>query len=370
MVDAIKKMDRKFLIMVGCIIFIPVLIIVLLALIQGCGNRKVTYEKYEDKMVDAATKYFKSKGTPKEEGETKTVELSKLVEAGYIKSTEKLLDDSSCSGNVTVRLNGSIIEENNGGYLNYLPVLKCDKYNTKTLHSELMKNVVKTDSGLYETDIDYVFKGDNVKNYLVMNGNNYRIISVEKDGAIKLLKPENDNSTRIWDNKYNVESKSSDGINFYKDSKILKNLINDYKNEKQYKEELKKRLLSYDVCVGKRSINDMSIDKSIDCSERLENQIVSIMNISDYARASLDTNCTSLTSRSCRNYNYFTTITSSGWSMNAVSDNTYEVFHFSDGIAKHYEANDYKSYKIVLYIDGNERVTSGTGSSSNPYIIE
>ena len=74
MVDAIKKMDKKFLIMVGAIIVIPIVIIILLAIIQGCGNRKVSYEKYEDKMVQAATKYFKSKGNPKNESEIKTLQ--------------------------------------------------------------------------------------------------------------------------------------------------------------------------------------------------------------------------------------------------------------------------------------------------------
>ena len=62
---------------------------------------------HEEKMITATENYIKGK-EPKEEGQTLTVELSDLVEGGYIKSTEKLLDDSTCKGSVTVRRNGSL----------------------------------------------------------------------------------------------------------------------------------------------------------------------------------------------------------------------------------------------------------------------
>ena len=43
MVNALKRMDKKFLIFAGLIICLPILLIVFLALIQGCGNRKDSY---------------------------------------------------------------------------------------------------------------------------------------------------------------------------------------------------------------------------------------------------------------------------------------------------------------------------------------
>ena len=48
MLEALKKLDKKFLIIAGCIILLPILIIIFLAIIQGC-NRNITYENYEQK---------------------------------------------------------------------------------------------------------------------------------------------------------------------------------------------------------------------------------------------------------------------------------------------------------------------------------
>ena len=110
MVEALKRLDKKFLVIAGCLIVIPLLLIVFLAVVQGCSNSKMSYENYEKRMIKSAEKYVKAKKkTPTLEGESFTVSLKELIDDGYIKSTEKLLDDDSCSGSVTVRRNGASI---------------------------------------------------------------------------------------------------------------------------------------------------------------------------------------------------------------------------------------------------------------------
>ena len=129
MLNALKKLDKKFLIMAGIIICLPIFIIIFLAIIQGCSNQKITHEKYESRMIEAVKKYIEDTDkTPKEEGELVTIKLSTLVKKEYIKSSEKLLDDTTCDGNVTVRRNGSSVETNNGGFLNYTINLECKIY--------------------------------------------------------------------------------------------------------------------------------------------------------------------------------------------------------------------------------------------------
>ena len=371
MVNALKRMDKKFLIFAGLIICLPLLLIVFLAIVQGCGDKKVSYETYETKMISALERYINDTDkVPTEEGKQKTVKLSTLVSKGYIKSTEKLLDDDSCDGSVSVRRNGSSLEQNNGGFLNYTVELNCKNHKTVHLLDKVMENLVTEESGLYKTDDGYVFKGNKVNNYINFYGNTYRIMSIDTNGILKLVKNEPESTNRIWDNKFNVETNRSSGKNIYKDSVILEFLLNDYFNAKKINSKTKKQIVAYDVCVGKRNSNNYAIDKGIDCSEKLENQVISLLNVSDYANASLDADCTSLNSRSCNNYNYLYGSVSSTWTLNASLDNGYDVLYLADGIMFSQVANTYSEYNIVIYIDGNQLYTLGNGSSNNPYVIE
>lgn len=371
MVDALKKMDKKFLIIAGLILFLPIVFIIFLVIIQGCDGGKTTHENYENKMITAAGKYLKSeKKEPITEGEVVKVKLSKLIDSGYIKSTEKALDDESCDGSVVVRRNGASVDSNNGGYLNYTVSLECDKYKTVTLNSKIEENVVTEGSGLYETSEGYIFKGNKVNNYINFYGVNYRIMSIDNSGILKLIKSEPEIISRIWDNKYNIEADHSYGKNLYKDSSILTYLLNDYNNVKKFSVDAKKHMVAYDACVGKRPIGDNSINRATDCSEKLENQFISLLNVSDYAMASSDENCTTVSAKSCNNYNYLSGVASSGWTMNVVSDNTYDVYYIANGIAEAQTANSYSEYNLVIYMDGNEKYIEGAGTETSPYIIK
>ena len=69
MVSALKRLDSKFLIMVGCLIGIPIFILLILAIMQGCGNKKISHSKYEEKMLEAAEKYVSKKNNELNEEE-------------------------------------------------------------------------------------------------------------------------------------------------------------------------------------------------------------------------------------------------------------------------------------------------------------
>lgn len=371
MVNALKRMDKKFLIFAGLIICLPLLLIIFLAIIQGCGNTKISHEAYEKKMISALERYIDDTDkTPSEEGELLNIKLSTLVDKGYIKSTDKLLDDDSCEGSVSVRRNGSSLEQNDGGFLNYTVELDCKNHKTTHLLDKLMDDVVTEESGLYKVENAYIFKGNKVNNYINFYGNTYRIMSIDNNGILKLVKNEPESTNRIWDNKFNVETNRSSGKNIYKDSVILEFLLNDYFNAKKINSKARKQIVAYDVCVGKRNSNNYTIDAAIDCSEKLEKQVISLLNVSDYAKASLDADCTSLNSRSCNNYNYLYGSVSSTWTLNASLDNSYDVLYLADGIMSSQIANTYSEYNFVIYIDGNQLYTNGNGSSNNPYVIE
>lgn len=369
MVEALKKIDKKILIIAGIILLLPILLIIFLAVIQGCSNSSVTPEKYEENMIEAAKVYFDKEGSPKKEGEVKTVKLNTLVKKEYIKSTEKLLKDSSCEGSVSVRRNGSAIAENEGGYLNYIVNLECKDYKTNTLKNKLMEDLTTTGSGLYQDNNYYVYKGDEVNNLVKFYGKLYRVLNIDNTGIVKLLKVESESLDRYWDNKYNVEVSDLYGINIYADSAILKSMINDYNNEKVISKEARKHIVSNTVCIDSKDINDDTIG-SYDCGNKLENQVVSLINIYDYAKASLDPNCNSITSKACGNYNYLKSMNLKSWTPNAVANNTYQIYYLTNSIIKFQEASKYQNYNLVIYIDGNEKITSGKGTEEAPFVIE
>lgn len=371
MLEALKKMDKKFLIMAGCIILLPIIVIVFLAVIQGCSNSKTTYQKYEKNMISAMEEYIQDKGNePGKEGETVTVKLSKLVDGEYIKSSEKALGDDSCSGSVTVRKNGSTVEENEGGFLNYTVSLECEDYKTNSLKNAIMSDLTSSGSGLYKQGSEYVFKGDDVDNYITFFEKEYRIVSIDQNGIVKLMRSESEATEDYWDIKYNIDTNTSSGKNIYADSQILKSLIETYNNPKRIDKNAKKHIVSKDICVGARDIADLSLTNNSECSVVLGDQVISLLNVTDYANASLDPDCVDLSSKSCRNYNYMRKLFLDSWTYTAVSNNSYEVYYIHNGLIKHQSANQYSSYSIVIYIDGDEILSSGNGSEKQPYVIK
>lgn len=364
MINALKKINKGVLTIILFIILLPIIILILLAIIQGCSNRKISHEAYETKMISAATKYFEDNKSLPAFGEVSEVSLDTLVNKEYIKSTLDLIGDDTCSGMVYVRNNG-----NTDNVYNYTANLECKDYKNDTLKDILLNNVVSSGNGLYNVDGVYYFKGDEVNNYITFYDKQYRIMSVE-NGLVKLIRVEtNDMGSKIWDNKYNKDAGYSYGKNIYADSQILKSINKDYNTDKFISAEARKHIVANKACIGKRKIGDYTISKAIDCSELLEGQVIFLPTASDFALASTDPDCTSLNSKSCRNYNYLKKILYSSWTSNTVSNNTYQAYYLLSGTIEYQNANTYNEYNVIIYIDGNERVLSGNGTETKPYVI-
>ena len=377
MLEQLKKLDKKFLYTICIIIAVPILLIIILAIIRGCSNSK-TYENYEKKMISAAEKYVKSKKKePKTEGESYTITLDKLVNSGYIKSTEKYLKDSTCKGSVTVQNNGASVKENEGGFLLYYSDLKCKDYKTKNLSTELISKETKTGAGLYKVGDEYIFKGQDdtsndkyVENYINFYGTLYRIMKIDSNGDLKLIKIENEARSYRWDDKYNEIEKHGYGENDFETSLILENLYTIYKKEKTYSKNAKKYIVSKDLCIGKRSINDKQIVSDSDCETILEKQLVSLPNVNDFALASLDQDCKTIDSGSCRNFNYLSNFFYESWTMTGIKEDTYQVYYLASGMPYYAEANEYIDYNMVIYISGHIIDFSGSGTEKDPYVVK
>lgn len=362
----LKKMGNSSKIILVTLILFPILIILFLMLARGCSSSTNSYSEYENKMKSAAQKYFVNKNLlPSDEGGKVEVSLSTLVDEGYIKSPDKFLSDKMCTGNVVVRNNGASVKENNGGYYLYIPDIQCENYKTVHIIDKLLEDVVTEKSGLYQVSDGYVYKGAKVKNYLKFYDGLYFIISIDSDGILKLVRVDSQKEKAIWDAKYNTEKGDSVGKNDYADSKIIDILNGLYLNTN---ENRKKHMIAYDVCIGRRSLNNREINKNEECAVKLDNQFISLLNTYDFAMASYDVDCISIYSGACSNYNYLRNKIYFTWFMNGVLDNSYQAYYYQGSIQKT-TVNNEKKYNIVLYIDGNEVYTKGDGSYSNPYVI-
>lgn len=360
MMDFIKKFDRKFLITCGCLIICPLLLILILMMLRGCSNSNKV-EDYQEQMVTKAKAYFKyHELLPTKEGKEQIVTLDELVEDGF-KIPDKALGDSSCTGSVTVKKNGK-------NYF-YIPYLECSEYTTDYIINHVKKDVVTSESGLYKVGEEYIYKGNKVNNYLSLNGVLYRIIKVDSDGNLRLIKNEREANEISWDNKYNTQSEENIGINNYYNSLIYDRLWESYKtNDKYFNNKVRKHLIAFDVCLDKKKLDDNSF-KTVECENVLEDQFITIPSLYDYVNASYDSDCDELNKGACSNFNYLDDVISSSWTINAVSDNTSDVYYIASSDVLSQNAVVYKGYYWVITISGNELYSSGNGTLEKPYVV-
>lgn len=347
------------------------LLLIFLMMFASCSNKgkKYTYTEIENLMVSKVKmKYVNSNGLPSK-GNKLEVNINTLVEEGLMKNINEYTNDeeASCSGKV-------IIYNNNDSYL-YIPNINCgNKYKTRNLHDTIISdNLVTTGNGLYQMNDEYVFKGDNINNYISINKVVFRIISINDDGTIRIIeeKKKSENMT-VWDDRYNIDKEANYGINNYYEnglsSRIRDKFDSIYKSD-IYSNELKAYFIPRENCIGKRSINENDNSGAIECSEKTEATPISTIALYEYLRASLDPNCDKIESASCTNYNYFNSNLENFWTLTADKDTSYKVYKISGGIITLSNANNTSNIKIVVNVNGDLPLSDGDGSKDNPYII-
>lgn len=365
MVEKLKQIDKKYLIIGGVIVGILVFVILLMIVLKALSGPGKNYTKLENKLVTAAQNYLKeNEEFIPERGTSVVFDSETLIAAGNLKDLEKYIDDT-CTASVRVM--------NNGGQSLYLPDLQCTEYKTVHLKEKLIDDqlIVETDDpyagGLYQVDKEYIFKGKHVNNYVSFGGLTWRIMKIDENGNLRLIKSNAEKAKKYWDNKYNISVKKNYGINDYKNSYIAEYLNDSYQ---KVNDNNKAHLIPHDVCVGKRSIKDKSISYGVDCAEKVEGQYISIINLLDYPMASLDENCKEIGSGACTNYNYLKSVISTSWTSIGVADDTYEAYYISDGYVSYLNSNKNNSYNWIVYLSGEELYRSGSGTEEDPYVIE
>lgn len=367
--EAKTKMIRLMIIIV---VFTVVLLLVLW-IASLVGAKQATYEDVEELMKEAAISYFADhkEYLPQADGNIVEVGVENLVAEGKMKDLSTYFGEGACTGTVQV--------EKAGSEFLYTPYLNCgESYTSVELFKKVVENnpIVKEGSGLYSSDQSYIFRGESVENYVKLDNALWRIVKIVNDGNVVLISNDGIVNSQPWDNRFNEEKNYEAGMNNYSVSRVkeyLKNVYSgnvEFKDEKLLSDKDRSRIVSYDVCIGKRGIESTSKNNSEECRQKDKDQKLGLLTLSDYLYASLDTNCKSAATKSCTNYNYLT-IDEEWWLATASNANDYEVFKVDRwGIVQVDTAGTYSQVRPVIYLNSKVMYKDGKGTKKDPYIVK
>lgn len=364
-------MKKRLIMVMGAILVGTIILLLILYIISLFSTRKYKYSDIEMVLQDAAVAYFKDypDQLPDEEGSIVEIDHTNLVSAGKMKNLYEYTGEGvTCSATVQV-------EKIRSDYL-YTPFLDCgESYSTTELYKAVLQNdVVSSGDGLYAYNGNYVFRGENVDNYVKLDKSLWRIVKITSDNNIVLISNEGINETKPWDDRYNETALYDSGINTYEVSRVKEYLDKLYAGTNDDEEVLfsnkdRARMVYHNVCVGKRSSNSESKDNSLECKSLLNNQKLSLLTLSDYMYASVDPNCKSVETKSCRNYNYLST-SFEWWLATGDTDNSAKVFKVDrNGSIKSDNAAMYARVRPVIYLSDKAIFKSGKGTLEKPFKV-
>lgn len=362
----LNNINKKYLMLGGIILGSVVIIVLILVIISATKGGKVTYKDIENQMYKASINYYKKheKDLPKKDGATVSISIDKLIKSGNLSDFKDRLDENvSCDGEVR-------ITNNNDNYI-YLPYLDCKKeYKTENLADKIIEtdNLNEIGEGLYNVEDNYIFRGENVNNYIKFAGRNWRIIRINEDGTIKIILPERIDQT-TWDDRYNVDKKFNSGINGYNMSRIKDTLQELYNSEELFNDSDREKMMTWEVCIGNREIESSINDGSLECSSTVADQQLGLIQLNEYMNPSLDENCLKPSDRSCANYNYLATFERSYWTITADADTSYMVYYV-DNYADLKQAGSVSGLNPVVILTKNLIYDGGNGTLEEPYKIK
>ena len=293
-------------------------------------------------------------------------------------------------------------------------VIMSAKGNIKDYNAawQLLKNVVTQGNGLYEDiyeDGRYVYKGLNPNNYITFNNEFWRIISVEKDNTLKIIKEDTLGTMKYdgtsTDNRYNSNNTyctlSSSGANYScnawsavngtftnggfsgtvtEDSDLNIYLNNTYYNS--LSNEAKNQIQPHNFQIDGKAENGTVNDYITNTNKYLWYGKIGLMDLSDWFKASNNSSCTISNIDWCPMSNYnredyecsyenYLYNNLHIWSMNPNNKSVRYILLIStygciaNGST---EVSDAVHVRPVLYLKADIKL-KGTGTKQDPFTI-
>lgn len=394
-------MDKSMYKYVGLLVGVIALVVILLLLKNlVSGGVKLSYEEIEEKLVNATMDYIEDfpGALPSTSDSTITISSTTLINAGYIKDLTSYVKDENviCNGSVDIYLA-------NDSYYNYVPSLYCgSKYETTKLYNKVLidnEYGIVSGSGLYqrvdgkfvldEQDLsngnnadsfEYVFRGEEVNNFVLIDDNYWRIVAITDSNDMILIYTGHTKKTLPWDDRFNSEVGKSQGINEYEEDGLksrameavesfYRGELNLYNNEK-YSSKTNYLISPMNLCVGKRSTTDTDKSGSIECKEVLEYQYVGLLPAYYYMSASLDDECTTISSRNCGNHNYLSKFEDYWWLLTANNESTNEAYNVAKKYVESSLCSSKSNIRPIITLGSRAIYEKGNGTEADPYVVK
>ena len=241
---------------------------------------------------------------------------------------------------------------------------------TETASDQLKELVTTSGDGLYADTYEsgrYFYKGANPNNYITFSGETWRIISVESDNTIKIMKNESIGNMS-WDNTNSNNWARPADLNTYLNGEYLEGLSQADK------------VVSHNYSIGAVTFNNNDLaDQINDENGTTWNSKVGLITASEYLRA--NTNTAQCETFSLNNDNYSTchstnwmygAVPSGGrmWTISPNASNSNVVFSVIDrGHLSRTNALSRYGVVPVLYLS-SDITLQGEGTEASPYQIE
>ena len=367
--DAFKEMDKSTLWWIFGGLGGLILLIVILTLLSRVTIKTYdTYDKVENRLVEAAKKYYTDNSVllPLTAGNSSTVTLDTLVVGEYIKPLEKYIKNGeNCDATVVVTKLTSDYD--------YIPYLNCGSdYTSIELYKRVLEDNVITISGfgLYEIGNEKIFRGEIKNNYILLNNQLWRITRIDSNNNLVLI---SDFKTDFfeWDDRYNQEIDSNDGINNYNLSRIKDTIENQYNSGSLLSSKEKSKVVYSKACIGGRNYTEEGSFSDIECKELSDEEVpIRLLTVGEYIEASVDTNCKTIQDKACTNYNYLHDLQMGFWTITKGQKNSAHVYAISTNGVSESRANVVRQVRYVVTLGSKTFYSKGSGTYEDPYVIK
>jgi len=237
------------------------------------------------------------------------------------------------------------------------------------LYLDTYESDIATYSNETTGNIRYVYKGANPDNYITFNGELWRILAVESDGTLKIMKKDSIGNM-VWD--------PSNSNNWARPADLNTYLNNDYYNSLSSEAQSLIQTHSWGIGAVKHGNTDLAAQIQSENSTTWTGNI-GLMSASDFLRANPNTeqcgnhNLNNSNTSTCKTTNYiFSSVPTSGylWTISPDASDTRNVFYVdSSGYAHGLDAFDsYTGVVPAVYLTSNIHL-DGEGTVHDPYTI-
>ena len=297
---------------------------------------------------------------------TTVIEENEAVKAAkeYVNNNSTYFNELFKYENMETRINTNILVKNkllnkkdeNKGYVNIVNNEYTFVNEADLLINHIIDNNTLTKTDFNENmpyDLNYIYRGDDPKNYIKYNDNLYRIIGITNTNELKLIS---------LDNYNNITWGKSNNINYFKGEEL--------------EDESSVKGIFY---VGYIRSETKDLESIIKNEKRNNNYTISspkyygyysFVNISDIINASESCNYNNILDINKENCDsYLISMLNNTYTSNTLEDN--KVYYIDENnkiIAK--ELEDSIQAKKVIYVHGISKYISGDGSKDSPYEFE